>query len=165
FFSSRRRHTRSKRDWSSDVCSSDLGTRLLVHKSVKKEFEELLVNEIKEITVDKGEYNPDIGPIVSKPQLDKVLSYIEIGKQEGAKLLYGGDKINKTNLKNGYFVEPTIFTDVYNYMRIAQDEIFGPILSVITFDTEEEALEIANDTQYGLAAGIWTKNIDRVMRL
>lgn len=145
------------------ICSA--GTRLLVHKSVKKEFEELLVNEIKEITVDKGEYNPDIGPIVSKPQLDKVLSYIEIGKQEGAKLLYGGDKINKTNLKNGYFVEPTIFTDVYNYMRIAQDEIFGPILSVITFDTEEEALEIANDTQYGLAAGIWTKNIDRVMRL
>src|SRR5699024_5398356 len=104
------------------ICSS--GTRILVHKSIKDEFEKLFIEEVKKVKVGLGNDNPDVGPIVTKEQYEKVLSYIEKGKDEGAILLYGGKKIEEEKLKNGYFIEPTVFTDVKNDMVIAQEEIF-----------------------------------------
>ena len=100
-----------------------------------------------------------MGAIVDKTQLDKIDSYVQHGKKEGAKIATGG----KTMLKNtgGYYYEPTVFDNVKNNMKIAQEEIFGPVLSSITFKNAEEALKIANDTNYGLAAAVWTKDISK----
>jgi aldehyde dehydrogenase len=103
-----------------------------------------------------------IGAQASNDQLEKILSYIEIGKQEGAKLLMGGNRVDLGgDLSGGYYVEPTIFDDANNSMRIAQEEIFGPVLTVIPFDSTEEAIAIANDSIYGLAAAIWTSNLSK----
>src|SRR5262249_27164623 len=101
-----------------------------------------------------------IGPIANPPQYQKVLKYIEIAKAEGALCVAGG----KPSPAGKYFIEPTIFTHVSNEMRIAREEVFGPILSVIPFDDEEDAYTIANETDYGLAAGIWTSNLARALR-
>jgi aldehyde dehydrogenase (NAD+) len=100
-----------------------------------------------------------VGPITTRPQFKKVLDYIEVAKNEGASCVLGGAKASRPECGEGWFVEPTVFTGVKPDMRIAQEEVFGPILSIITFDDEEEAIEIANNTQYGLAAGVWTQNI------
>jgi aldehyde dehydrogenase (NAD+) len=102
--------------------------------------------------------DPDtqVGPVTTPPQYHKILDYIALGKTEGAQLVLGGGPADKTQFGDGWFVEPTIFAGVNNRMRIAQEEIFGPVLSVIPFDDEEEAIVIANDTVYGLAAGVWT---------
>jgi (Z)-2-((N-methylformamido)methylene)-5-hydroxybutyrolactone dehydrogenase len=100
-----------------------------------------------------------VGPITTRPQFKKVLDYIEIAKSEGASCVLGGGKAARPECGEGWFVEPTVFTEVKPEMRIAQEEVFGPVLSVITFDDQEEAIEIANNTQYGLAAGVWTQSI------
>src|SRR5690606_262646 len=99
--------------------------------------------------------------IVTETQMNRVLEYIGIGKQEGAKLVLGGARVRAET--GGYFVEPTIFDQVDNNMRISQEEIFGPVLSTISFDTPEEAVQIANASIYGLAAAIWTKDIDKAI--
>ena len=106
-----------------------------------------------------------VGPITTRPQYDKVLRYIDIAKSEGARLLMGGNPASRPECGQGWFIEPTIFCDVDNKMRIAQEEVFGPILSVIKFKDEDHAAEIANDSLYGLGAGIWTSDIGRSFRM
>jgi aldehyde dehydrogenase len=106
-----------------------------------------------------------IGAQASSEQLEKILSYLDIGRQEGAKALTGGERnVLEGELKDGYYVKPTIFAG-HNKMRIFQEEIFGPVVSVTTFRTEEEALEIANDTLYGLGAGVWSRDANRAFRM
>ena len=144
-------------------CSST--SRVLVHKSLKEDFVKHLVEKAKKIPVglpwiEKNE----IGPIVSKRQFDKVMEYIETGKKEGAKLVLGGDNPQDPELKNGFFINPTIFTDVKPNMTIAKEEIFGPVISVLTWESYEELIEIANSTLYGLTAMIATNSLSNAMK-
>jgi aldehyde dehydrogenase (NAD+) len=99
------------------------------------------------------------------PQYEKIMDYINIAKSEGAVCVLGGDAYRGAGVKGKQFVQPTIFTGVHNQMRIAQEEVFGPVLSVIPFDTEDEAIAIGNDIVYGLAAGVWTSDIGRALRM
>ncbi|WP_219996644.1 aldehyde dehydrogenase [Paenibacillus sp. tmac-D7] len=145
------------------VCSA--GTRLIVQRSILPAFVEQLIEEAQQIKIGYGIDNPTIGPLVCEEQLHRVLRYVEIGKQEGARLVYGGSRMQEEKLKDGYFMQPTIFTDVTNTMTIAREEIFGPVVVVIPFDTEEEAIRLANDTEFGLAAAVWTENIHRGHRV
>jgi betaine-aldehyde dehydrogenase len=106
-----------------------------------------------------------IGPMVSETQMKKALDYIEIGKREGAKLVYGGYRIEEGDLAKGYYVRPTIFDEVSASMTIAQEEIFGPVLCVMPFEDEKEAIEIANSTPYGLQSAIWSSDTNRCLRM
>src|ERR1700723_4607848 len=136
------------------------GSRGLLHRSIHNEFVDKLV-ALGE-TARMGDPLLDttqVGPLTTRPQFKKVLDYIEIAKSEGASCVLGGGKAARPECGDGWFVEPTVFTGVKPDMRIAQEEVFGPVLSVITFDDQEEAIEIANNTQYGLAAGVWTQSI------
>jgi aldehyde dehydrogenase (NAD+) len=145
------------------VCSA--GSRLLVQDSIYDTVVERLAARAKAATIGPGAENPDIGPLTTQSQLRSVLEYIEIGKGEGARVVAGGGRPADEGLQHGNFVQPTIFADVSNHMRIAQEEIFGPVLSVIRFADEDEAVEIANDTKFGLAAGIWTRDLARAHRV
>ncbi|WP_259782868.1 aldehyde dehydrogenase [Aestuariispira ectoiniformans] len=140
-----------------EVCTA--GSRLLVQESIKDELLEKVVDWGKKLQPgDPLNPSTQMGAIVEERQMDKILSYIDIGQQEGAQLKLGGNRaLTETG---GYYVEPTIFDSVNNKMRIAQEEIFGPVLSTITFKTPEEAVAIGNDTIYGLAAAVWTRDID-----
>jgi aldehyde dehydrogenase (NAD+) len=142
------------------------GSRLLVQQSIHDQFLEKLVAFAK--TAKMG--NPmsadtQIGPVTNKPQLDKILKYIDIAKGEGARAVLGGSRASRPECGNGWFVEPTIFAGVRNSMRIAQEEVFGPVLAVIPFTDDEEAIAIGNDVVYGLAAGVWTENIRRAFAM
>jgi aldehyde dehydrogenase (NAD+) len=142
------------------------GSRALVHRSVQDEFIDKLVALGR--TARMGDPLLDttqVGPITTRPQYRKVLDYIDIAKGEGARAVLGGGPATRPECGNGWFVEPTVFADVKPDMRIAQEEVFGPVLSIIPFDDEEEAIQIANDTQYGLAAGVWSQNIRTVFTL
>jgi aldehyde dehydrogenase (NAD+) len=141
------------------VCSA--GSRILVHKDIHDEVVERLVARAKSIRVgDPRDAGTSMGPLVSKAQMNRVLDYIEIGKREGAQLATGGTRLGSS----GFFVGPTVFAGVEHQMRISQEEIFGPVASVISFDDDEDAIRIANGTQYSLAAGIWSSDIGRVHR-
>lgn len=138
------------------------GSRLLLQESIHDEFIERLISKTKKLKIGNGlNSDTDIGPVISEEQRKKDLHYIEWGIKEGAKLLVGGKIPEGEEFKKGFFIEPTIFDQVKNEMKIARDEIFGPVLSVLTFSTVEEAIELANDTRYGLAGMVWTKNIDK----
>ena len=142
------------------------GSRVLLHRAVHDEVVERLVARMKEARLgDPRSADTDVGPVATEPQLRKVLEYIDIAKQEGATCVLGGRRATRAECGSGWFVEPTIFTGVNNTMRIAREEVFGPILSIIPFDTDDEAVEIANDTPYGLAAGVWTQSLERALLL
>lgn len=142
------------------------GSRLMAHESVCEELVERVVARAKTIKMGNPlEMETEMGPIVSEEQLATVSSYVELGVSEGSKLLCGGQQPQTAGLTEGYFYEPTVFTDVRNEMRVAQEEIFGPVLGVLTFKDEEEVIRLANETTYGLAAGIWTSNVQRAHRV
>ena len=144
---------------SGQVCTA--GTRALVHRSIHDEFVRVAVESGRSLKLGPAfDETATMGPLVSQAQLDRVSSYVELGRKEGAELALPGGRWGEA----GFFHEPVIFTEVRNDMRIAQEEIFGPVLSVIPFDTEEEALAIANDVEYGLAAGVFTENLSRALR-
>ncbi|MEZ0300911.1 MAG: aldehyde dehydrogenase [Hyphomicrobiaceae bacterium] len=138
------------------------GSRLLLQESIHDQFVEKLVAMARQAKLgDPSLAETQVGPVTTPPQYAKILSYIDIAKGEGAKCVLGGGPATKEEGGGKYFVKPTIFTGVNNRMRIAQEEVFGPVLSVIKFKDEEEAIAIANDIAYGLGAGIWTQSVRR----
>jgi aldehyde dehydrogenase (NAD+) len=146
---------------SGQVCES--GTRILVQESKYDELLEKMVEGAKRITVgDTMDMVTTLGPLVSKAQLDTVSNYVDIGKDEGAEVIMGGDR---PDIEKGYYYNPTIFGNVDNSMRIAQEEIFGPVVSVIRFKDEEEAIRIANDSMYGLGGAVWSQNEERALSI
>lgn len=142
------------------------GSRLLVERSIADEFVARLADSMRGAKLgDPAELDTDIGPIATRPQFAAVLDRIESAKQAGATAVLGGNRAAPEGGENGLFVEPTIFTGVTNDMRIAREEVFGPVLVAIPFDNEDEAVAIANDTDFGLTAGLWTSNLDRAINL
>ena len=146
-----------------EVCSA--GSRVLVQRPIYKKMLDAMVEKARGIKLGPGlDPASKMGPVVSKAQMERVMRYQEIGRKE-AKLAVGGGRPKDPELQRGYFVEPTIFYDVDNSATIAREEIFGPVMSVIPFDDEKDALRIANDTQYGLAAAVWSRDIFKCLRM
>jgi acyl-CoA reductase-like NAD-dependent aldehyde dehydrogenase len=138
------------------------GSRLLLQESIHDQFVEKLVAMAKTARLgDPGKPETQVGPVTTPPQYQKILGYIDIAKGEGAKCVLGGGPATKEEGGGKYFVKPTIFTGVDNKMRIAQEEVFGPVLSVIKFKDEDDAVRIANDIAFGLGAGVWTQSVKR----
>ena len=138
-------------------------SRLVVHKKVYKKFTEKLVERVKKLKVGNGlDEKTDVGPVINQQAMDKILSYIEIGKKEDkATLACGGNQLTKGDYKKGYFIEPTVFTDASRNMRISQEEIFGPVTTVIPFSDLNEAIDIVNDVKYGLSSAIYTQDVNQ----
>jgi aldehyde dehydrogenase (NAD+) len=142
------------------------GSRLLVQRSIHDSFVKRLVEVAGEAKIgDPMSMDTHVGPVTTPPQYTKILHYINVAREDGATCVLGGKPYTGDGAKGDRFVEPTIFTGVSNEMRIAQEEVFGPILSVIPFDTEEDAIRIGNDILFGLAAGVWTSDIGRAFRM
>jgi aldehyde dehydrogenase (NAD+) len=137
-------------------------SRAIVHKKVLREFTDKFVERARRMKIGNGlEAGIDLGPVVNETQLKRVQEYIRIGADEGAKMLCGGKRADSGALKNGYFLEPTIFADVDSKMRIAQEEIFGPVVAIIPCNDLDDAIAIANGVQYGLSAAIYTADVNR----
>jgi aldehyde dehydrogenase (NAD+) len=139
------------------ICAA--GTRVLVERRIHEEFLARLKEFSQTLRIGNGlDPHVQLGPVISGRQLDRVMKFVDIGTREGAQLAWGGKRLGG-ELASGYFVEPTIFAGVHNDMAIAREEIFGPVASIIPFDSMDEALRIANDTPFGLAGGVWTRNV------
>ncbi|TCP08322.1 aldehyde dehydrogenase family protein [Caldimonas thermodepolymerans] len=144
---------------SGQICSA--GTRLFVQRPIYDEFVQRLAEHAARVRVgDPLDERTEMGPLVSQDQLDRVCGYLRAGVEEGARLLAGGHRLQDGPLAQGYFIPPTVFADVTDHMRIAREEIFGPVVSVMPFDTVEEVIARGNDSEYGLAAGVWTRGLD-----
>jgi acyl-CoA reductase-like NAD-dependent aldehyde dehydrogenase len=142
-----------------EVCAA--GSRLFLDERIHDEFMSKLTDRVKGLKVgDPMDKATRMGPVVSKQQMDTVLGYIDAGKREGARLVAGGSRVGS----KGYFIEPTIFDGVTNRMKIAREEIFGPVLSVIPFKSVEDGLAEANSTTYGLAAAVWTRDVAKALK-
>jgi len=145
---------------SGQICSN--GTRVFVHRDIKEAFLKRLAERLDTAVIgDPMNPNTSFGPMVSKRQMEIALSYVEKGKAEGARLVFGGSAIDR----EGFYMQPTVFADVTDDMSIAREEIFGPVMSVLDFDTEEEVMARANATEFGLAAGVFTKDLSRAHRV
>ncbi|WP_425428019.1 aldehyde dehydrogenase family protein [Alteribacillus bidgolensis] len=146
------------------ICSA--GSRLILERSIYDQFVNELITRAKKIKIGPGwDENTEMGPLTSKDHMNSVLDYIQIGKDEGAELLCGGNQIVEGALAQGNYVEPTIFSNTSPDMRIVQEEIFGPVLVIQVFDTEEEAIELANGTDFGLAAAVFTNDGAKAQRV
>jgi aldehyde dehydrogenase (NAD+) len=140
------------------------GSRALIHRPIHDRFVERLIAAVGAARMGNPlSLSTQIGPIATRPQYEKVLDYIRIAREDGATCRLGGGPANRPECGSGWFVEPTIFSDVRPDMRIAKEEVFGPILSIIPFDDEDDAVRIANGSIYGLAAGVWTNSIRRAL--
>lgn len=146
------------------ICTAT--SRILVQKGVYDSFIEKFVAEVKNTSKVGNQWDSDAfqGPQVSKQQYDRILSYIEAGRQSGARIMTGGERITTIGDGKGFFISPTVFTNVGTDMSIWREEIFGPVVSILEFDTEEEAIDIANDTVYGLGAAVFTTNLEKAHR-
>ncbi|MDJ0771800.1 MAG: betaine-aldehyde dehydrogenase [Ilumatobacter sp.] len=146
------------------VCSN--GTRVFVQRAVYDDFLDRVVRRTQQIRLgDPLDEATQMGPLVSQAQFDRVLDYLAIGRNEGARALVGGDRAVLPGLDGGWFVEPTVLVDVTDDMRVAREEIFGPVMCVMPFDDEDEVVERANDTEYGLSAGVFSRDIQRAHRV
>ncbi len=149
---------------SGQVCTN--GTRVFVHRSQLAEFEQKIIERVKRIRMgDPLDANTNFGPLVSETHMQKVLKNIEKGALEGARILVGGARVLKDNLAKGNYIQPTVFTDCTDNMTIAREEIFGPVMCILAYDDEDEVIRRANDTDYGLAAGVLTENLNTAHRV
>jgi acyl-CoA reductase-like NAD-dependent aldehyde dehydrogenase len=142
------------------------GTRLMVQRSIHDDFVAALVDQARRIRVgDPADPETQIGPVISARARDRILEYVAVGRQEGATVATGGGSPDVPGCEGGWFIEPTVLVDVTNDMRVSREEIFGPVVVVIPFDDEDEAVALANDSAYGLGSGIWTANVARAHRV
>lgn len=146
-----------------EICSA--GSRIIIEESIKDEFIKRLSDRANAITIGNPLDNPDMGPLVSESHMNRVLGYIESGIKEGAVLVCGGERYTEGECRKGFFVRPTIFADCTDDMTIVKEEIFGPVVTVQTFKTEQEAVEMANNTEYGLAGAVFTADGARALRV
>ena len=146
-----------------EVCAA--GSRIIIEKSIKDRFLEKLIKKTKAMTIGDPMKNPDIGPLVTEGHMKKVLDYIDKGVAEGAKLVCGGKRYTEGECANGYYVLPTIFDGCTSDMTIVKEEIFGPVVTIQTFETEQEAIDLANETEYGLAGAVFTTDGARPLRV
>lgn len=145
------------------TCSA--GSRLIIEKSSKQAFVKELAAAMEKLTIGPGIDNHDLGPVLSQKQFERIQSFIQLAKDDGIQIATGGERASVENCEYGYYLQPTILDNVPANHYLAQEEIFGPVLTVTTFETEEEAIGLANGTPYGLVAGIWTENVGRVHRI
>ncbi len=145
------------------TCSA--GSRLLLERRAHDSFLEKLTERVRHMTIGPGIEDPDLGPLISDDQRRRVLEYIAVGRREGADLRYGGKAPDQQSLSKGSYLEPTLLDGVRNEMRVAQEEIFGPVLVVISFDEVDEAAAISNASRYGLLAGVWTRDVNKALSL
>ena len=146
-----------------EVCSA--GSRIIIEESIKDEFVKRLAKKANAITIGDPMENPDMGPLVSESHMNKVLGYIKKGVEEGATLVCGGERYTEGECAKGFYVRPTVFDNCTSDMTIVREEIFGPVVTIQTFKTEQEAIDMANDTEYGLAGAVFTADGSRALRV